>query len=300
MVIARNIGRLGNRLILFSHFIALAREYGVSLANPCFAEYASLFPSTCHNLFCRYDERRSLEVGRPLHPWRRVLARESVYVPARIATHLRLTNYPVRILRLERGERLDLQSRSVIEAIQNRSVVLFMGWQFRCYPLVLQHADAIRDFFRWDDATDSRVRDFMARARQNCDRLVGVHVRRGDYASFASGRYFFNDLQYARWMRQVIEQNNGRRIRFMICSDSAWDESAYNEFDCITGPGEMIEDMSALSHCDLIVGPPSTFTGWASFVGSVPCQHFHQIDERFQESECEIYNLSEPRSLLFS
>ena len=32
----------------------------------------------------------------------------------------------------------------------------------------------------------------------------------------------------------------------------------------------MIEDVYALSQCDYILGPPSTFSMWASFIGDVP------------------------------
>lgn len=297
MVIARNIGRLGNRLILFSHFVALAEEHGVALSNPCFAEYASLFPATRDTLYCKYRVERPLQVARSVPLWKRTLARELVYLPARIATHLRLTHYPVRILRLERGESLDLQSPEVINAIRTRALVLFMGWQFRCYPLVWRHANTVREFFRWDHETEARVRRFNVQARGDHDLLVGVHLRRGDYAGFANGRYFFSDFQYVKWMRQVAEQKSGCRVKFLICSDAAWDESLFKEFDCIAGPGSVIEDMSALSRCDLIIGPPSTFTGWASFVGNVPCQHFYGPNEAFHASACEIYNLSEPRSL---
>ena len=297
MVIARNIGRLGNRLILFSHFIALAREHGVALSNPCFAEYASLFPTTRNNLFCKYGEQTSPEGGGTFPSWRRVVARESIYLPARLATHLRLTNFPVRIIRLERGEKLDLQSPTVVKAIEQRAFVLFMGWRFRCYPLVSRHADAIREFFRLDDATQAIVTQFTQATRRDCDFLVGVHLRRGDYASFADGRYLFSDLQYATWMRQTVEHYSDRRIRFLICSDGSWDQTSFQGFDCIAGPGKMIEDLHALTQCDLIIGSPSTFTGWASFAGNVPCQHFYEVGERFQESACEVYNLSEPRPL---
>lgn len=297
MVIARNIGRLGNRLILFSHFIALARERGVALSNPCFAEYASVFPATRNNLFCKYDEAKSPESSDAVPPWQRILARESIYLPARLATHLRLTHFPVRILRLERGEELDLQTPMVIKAIEQRAVVLFMGWRFRCYSLVSRHADTIREFFRLDEATESQICRFTEATRRDCELLVGVHIRRGDYASFAGGRYYFSDLQYATWMRQIVEQHSHRRIRFLICSDGAWDSSTFNEFDCSTGPGKMVEDMHALSKCDLIVGSPSTFTGWASFVGNVPCQHFYDAGEQFHKSACEVYNLHAPRPL---
>jgi len=36
------------------------------------------------------------------------------------------------------------------------------------------------------------------------------------------------------------------------------------------GTGHFIEDLYTLASCDYIIGPPSTFTMWASFYGRVP------------------------------
>jgi hypothetical protein len=36
------------------------------------------------------------------------------------------------------------------------------------------------------------------------------------------------------------------------------------------GPGEPVEDLHALSLCDRLVGPPSTYSAWASFMNAVP------------------------------
>ena len=58
IVIARSYGQLGNQLILYGHFIAAAEEYGVPLANPCFSDYAHLFPSTAGDLWCRYPRQQ--------------------------------------------------------------------------------------------------------------------------------------------------------------------------------------------------------------------------------------------------
>jgi hypothetical protein len=36
------------------------------------------------------------------------------------------------------------------------------------------------------------------------------------------------------------------------------------------GPGDPAGDLFSLAACDYIMGPPSTFTLWASFFGGVP------------------------------
>ena len=40
--------------------------------------------------------------------------------------------------------------------------------------------------------------------------------------------------------------------------------------DWTPGPGTEIGDLYSLAACDYIIGPPSTYTQWASFYGQVP------------------------------
>lgn len=58
VIIAKKVGRLANRLLLFSHFIGTAVEHGFSVANPAFGTYAHYFPSTARDLFCRFPQAR--------------------------------------------------------------------------------------------------------------------------------------------------------------------------------------------------------------------------------------------------
>jgi len=46
------------------------------------------------------------------------------------------------------------------------------------------------------------------------------------------------------------------------------------------GTGDLIEDMYAFARCDYLIGPPSTFTLWASFYGCVPLNLIRSSDQR--------------------
>ncbi len=300
MLIARNIGRLGNRLILFAHFIALAREHNVGLANPCFVEYANQFPATRSQWLCRYGDAEKSATDVPdqiaasgCPNWLRNGIRESVYLPARMATHLHLTRFPVRIFRLSPGQTCDLQSAEVVDSIGSRRIVLFMGWRFRCTPLVTKHAAAIRHFFRFDDSVNGRVDTLQRTARRDVDRLIGIHIRHGDYATFANGRYHYSLDSYARWMHQVREQYPGQKLRFVVCSDSPIDTTAFGGLDWIRGPGTIVDDLAILSRCEQIIGPPSTFTLWSSFLGNVPFIHMRAKTENFGVDQLTISQLDD-------
>ena len=62
-----------------------------------------------------------------------------------------------------------------------------------------------------------------------------------------------------------------KEVAFHICSDEKIDMADFSGFDCYQIPLSLdIEDLYALSLCDYIIGPPSTFSMWASFYGNVP------------------------------
>lgn len=49
-----------------------------------------------------------------------------------------------------------------------------------------------------------------------------------------------------------------------------------------------IEDLYALSKCDYIFGPPSTFSMWASFYGEVPLKFFETTNEKFSLNDFSV------------
>ena len=277
IIIARNFGQLGNRLILSAHLIAAAREYNVTLANPCFAEYADFFESTAHDLWCRYPAlpaavstslraplARSSTAPSPAA--RRHLAR-SVYLAARSACHLRLTRWPANVIRLKSNQVCDLREPSFAEKARSSRLLLLLGWQFRSDSLMQQHADAIRDHFRPMPHHRQNVRQVIDPLRGEADVIVGVHVRHGDYANFQNGRYYYSVAQYASAMRRIADQLPGKRVSFLVCGNGVMTRRDFGELDVHFGPGHMVEDMYAFAETDLIIGPPSTFTGWAAFYG---------------------------------
>ena len=57
-IITKQTGQLGNKLIMFSHFIASAIENNQKIINCSFFMYADLFKSTNKDIFCRYPPEK--------------------------------------------------------------------------------------------------------------------------------------------------------------------------------------------------------------------------------------------------
>ena len=48
---------------------------------------------------------------------------------------------------------------------------------------------------------------------------LGVHIRRGDYATWQGGRYLYTDEQYLNIIRQAMTLNADRRAMVYICGN---------------------------------------------------------------------------------
>ena len=65
-----------------------------------------------------------------------------------------------------------------------------------------------------------------------------------------------------------------QRLRWLyalnLCSDEPIDEGNFRDLSVRTAPSNALAGLYALAGCDLIIGPVSTFSEWAAFVGDIP------------------------------
>jgi hypothetical protein len=286
-VIAQKANQLGNRLFLFAHLIACAAEHGVRLVNLGFAEYARYFVTTSQDLLCRYPAQAS---------WlpRNARAREVLSAwAARISGSLAdgrlrgLKNSALMVLRsgyettlIDPHGQVRLDSEAFLRALRRWQIIVFLGPLFRDFPSFQKHAASIREYFRPLPIFQANVDTLIQATRESCDVLVGVHIRRGDYRTFVNGRFFYTDDQYLGLVRHARELFPRRKVGFLVCSDEEPPMRVFSRLAAVPGPGRFIEDLHALARCDYLLGPPSTFSLWASFYGQVPLYVVKDPDER--------------------
>lgn len=279
--VARRFGRLANRLVLTAHIAAYARERGHRVVNYTLHSYAHLFEHLQHDLACGFpvSRRRSWASYLPLvHSSIRKtrVCYHTVRYASKIAPTLPIVGH--RSVSIDDSATDLMDARGVISldqpALQARlagkSRVFVYGWQFRAPELLAQHADEVRDYLRPADAIARVARQSVAPLREVADVVVGIHRRQGDYRTWLGGRYYFDDLAYQRWMHQIAGQFPGQKVAFLVCSDEPWDAASFAPHSVFAGPGSAFADITALGLCNLVVGPVSTFSQWASFAGNVP------------------------------
>jgi hypothetical protein len=267
VVIARRVGRLANRLLLFAHFVGAAVEHGFTVFDPAFFAQARYFPTTARTLFCRYPaDRRIL----PPFPGGREALLTLAESSADLLHRFQGRGHDVGLIRLRRDQHLDLNSPAFLDLVATHRVVFVQDWFFRNADNCARHRDLICSFFTpWEKHLDA-ARAVVEPVRRRDRLLVGVHVRRSDYERFKGGRFFYSHDQYARLMRGVQRAFPDRDPTFLVCSDEPVPEGAFAGLDVVRGPGPEVEDLYALASCDLLLGPPSTYTTWASYYGQVP------------------------------
>lgn len=270
MVIIGNInGQLANQLFIFSHFAANAVEYGYELHNPIFNEHAVHFKSG-FNMF----------EGKP------IFVKYRFNIPARWVNKLnQIAKKVVKKSRfhiyysLGNEQGFDLNDSTFLKDARTK-IVITDGWLFRDYRNLTKHATFIRRMFAPNRIYQDRVDQLTQTIRRPNIVLIGVHIRRGDYSKWQGGKYFFDDGVYLKKMLALrsVMKSAGKEALFLLCSNERIDKSHFRVVDVVDGVGGRIEDLYSLSKCDYIIGPPSSYSMWASFYGRVPLFHIESRD----------------------
>ena len=301
MIVGR-CGQLGNRLVHFANFVALAEERKYRLMNLAFYSFAKSFEATRRDICCQYPALKktglrtaipgiSHKIGTPvLYRTARAMSKLGERWPAFNGTAVTLRDNPA----LYPGLKFTpLDGPEVQTKIGGARIIFANGWTFRAPDCVRRHAEKIRAYFRPIEPYEQSSSQALERLRKEADVVVGVHVRRGDYWDWKGGNYFYPASRYAQWMNQLADQFPGRKVSFLVCSDEPRDRSEFPGLSVGFGPNTSVGDMYALSKCDYIFGPQSTFSQWSSFVGNAPLFHLHSSNDQLELEKFAVSDLSD-------
>lgn len=261
VIISEKCGQLGNQLILFSHWIAVAEEHQLVIVNPAFEDY-------CH-MFAAFQNRGSGCF--PLSCPTSALARYSF--SNRIARLVRKMRLSTSFVSYEQtlGNTPDFDRSGEDAVLQNCSRFTFvLGWRFRDYPLLQKHVAVIRQVFR----PNAEIEDYLSEFRKSLPTpkrpLVCCHIRRGDYRNYLDGQHFYDWDYYAAAIDAMRALFPRSKIDVVVCSDELPPEEFLRSTGAATSDGKLGHDFFLLSRADYVLGPQSTFNRMAAFLGEVP------------------------------
>lgn len=155
--------------------------------------------------------------------------------------------------------------------------------EHKYYP---RYIEEIREIFMPNKDQRNDVDSLVEKLHIDGYTVVGIHVRRGDYQNWRGGVFFFAYDEYLAFMRQVRDALKGRKTIFYISTNEQcrdWIQQSDLSICDFRGKSAAM-DIYALSQCDLILGPPSSFSRWASLMGHVPIYQIWDKKEKITAS----------------
>jgi hypothetical protein len=144
----------------------------------------------------------------------------------------------------------------------------------------LKYEKEIRNLFRPNAVVISEVNKAFDKIRTKSEIICGVHIRKGDYKFWNEGKYYSSLETYHAIMLNIKKIFANHSITFFISSNEIIDLSVFSNCNCFSIPDSTsTKDLYGLSISNYIVGPPSTFSGWASFYGNTPLYFIENPDE---------------------
>jgi len=122
-----------------------------------------------------------------------------------------------------------------------------------------------------NDITQTVSQNFSKHFNTASEVIIGVHIRRGDYKDWLGGKYYYSNKVYMQQMHHLQELFSPKQVRFFCATNEPLPTDIIEEFRPLLIPdATAAHDLYGLALCDYLIGPPSTFSQWASFYGRVP------------------------------
>jgi hypothetical protein len=277
VTLTQDLDGFGNHLLLTSHFLVNVAENGYELAIPSFERYVPFFEGTSRRDFQGLPVRLQPEQPVVKSLYHVLRNRWGNAALRRLPALQRLLG--VRVLLDQGSGDVDLNSPAFLAAAHTENLLVH-GWQFRDKLHFAPHGDLLRRIFRPIAVHRHAVEQVLSAGRAGADVLVGVHIRRGDYAGWYGGAYLYDNATYVRAMQAMLVLFPATtRVRFLLFSNEAIADADFAGFDTCRSTNHAVEDLYAMAGCDYIIGPLSTYSMWASFYGRVPLCHLHRPDQ---------------------
>lgn len=158
----------------------------------------------------------------------------------------------------------------IINLLLKKTNYIEGGWNNRFQEVDKPLYDIIKVLFKPKKEITTKVDSYFS-SKNNKEIIIGLHLRRGDYKFWANGKFYYSDATWYEIIKKLTNMFNNP-IKFLIVSNEKIDISLFEEFNIIiyNKNSSAIEDLYALSKCDYIVGPPSTYSTWAALYGKKP------------------------------
>lgn len=284
MIIVSKEGQLANRIVHASSFMVNAHEHNYRVKHLFFNDYYSFFSESLEKKDqpIRFWGKRS--------SWVINFFQNTVSFLVKALLKLRIKRLPFfEIIKYEGYDQdaipFDLNKEEYLNKAKSK-LVLVHGWLFRDRENLQTHKEVLINNWTPNNRFRENIDRYYMQYKKDHDILIGVHIRGGDYKKFEGGKWYYTQEQYYAKMKEVacLRSFSGKKVAFVICTNEK-DISilSSNDFSVFNEERHFVEDLYLLAKCDYIIGPPSTFSMWASFYGNVPLYMINEMNSQLTE-----------------
>jgi hypothetical protein len=268
LIIYCDYGRLGNRLHTHANALAWCIENKYNLINLSFNEYAGLFKNSSMHKSGNLQQTNSFLFksfsSRLFRNFLRRLLLSDKWL-ARLAWIIKQIKPSVNEV---------LQESDLNLQINHKKINLVKYWDVSCTNFLHIHENKLKDYLRPNERFAVAAEKIIDELKSKYDCLIGVHARRGDYATYLDGIHYHAWESYLQWVnqtKQLLEKLGKKNVGIVLCSDEVPPSTVSNiKGIYFNSNNEVMVDIHILTHCDYNLGPPSSFGTWISWFGKVP------------------------------
>lgn len=286
IILADHTGRLGNRLVLYSHVVAAAEEYGCRVINLSILAAAHFFHGLHLNPFGAFPRQifpldlrwLTRALRQPIQKWVRS-RRGKPPLQNRLVTLLDMENKPT----------YSLDSPEFVQLTKTSRFIILWGYPFRCPNLVRKHQEKIRVFFTFRKEAAPHASCRLMAARSGGKKIVCVHVRLDDVVNI-SWRHVPPQL-YSDALRNFLNQNGGGLWTVFVCSDGQIPPGLFPASAVEGIPRTLAEDIALMAGSDLVIGFDSTLSIFLAQISGKPFLRISREDGALSKDEALFWNL---------
>lgn len=268
-------GQMCNKLIFLARVVAFAYEYKESVYYYSFTGFEGI-------------EYQDAELDKYL-----IKKRPKLNLKFQIKVIVRICN----ILRIHKvGNCFFIKDKKDAEKylnaiIQNKAIsTKDFCWYGGIFPYNFftdKNIGILRNYFRFKPYVQKEALDFLKIVPEG-KKVCGIHIRRGDYKDWFNGKFYYEDNVYIQLINEIAR--SFRDFVFIVFSNELINQEIWKNIglDIVFSQRDAVTELCIMSKCQLLVGPPSTFNAWASFMGNVKRFVITDKDIEFKIEKCKV------------
>ena len=263
LILCDKYGNIGNQLYMSCFLIKWAEEFNVLTFNFGLIHNQKYYTKPSNDIFLRYPYRKSFNSPKL----------QEILASSLNRISLRLLNFKfwksIKSLDLLQNK-TDKDFHELETTIQKSNITFLRGFiHNQPYSIFRKVFPKIKEYFEISSLYTPKINESMERLK-DCDVIVGVAIRHGDYKTWQKGKFFLTTEKYQQWMEKVESFFALKNVGFFIASDEEQDLSIFGKHKFFFRSGHPLENLYSLSRCDYLLSVPSSFAGWSHFIGETP------------------------------